>query len=66
MKPAWPFIKPVDTKRLNIPDYHTIIERPMDLNTIDKRLKSTYYTGSTECLHVSYITVLNFFFCYLG
>uniref|UniRef100_A0A0K0ET63 Bromo domain-containing protein n=1 Tax=Strongyloides stercoralis TaxID=6248 RepID=A0A0K0ET63_STRER len=51
MKTAWPFVKPVDTKKLNIPDYHTIIERPMDFNTIDKRLKSTYYTGSTECLH---------------
>uniref|UniRef100_A0A0N5B6V7 Bromo domain-containing protein n=1 Tax=Strongyloides papillosus TaxID=174720 RepID=A0A0N5B6V7_STREA len=51
MKSAWPFVRPVDTKRLNIPDYHTIIDRPMDFNTIDKRLKSVYYVGSTECLH---------------
>lgn len=31
---AGPFIEPVDTIKLNLPDYLTIIRRPMDLGTV--------------------------------
>ncbi len=40
---AWPFLTPVDTVKLNIPDYFMIIKRPMDLGTIKKRLDNNYY-----------------------
>ncbi|XP_011150873.1 homeotic protein female sterile isoform X5 [Harpegnathos saltator] len=47
---AWPFQQPVDAKKLNLPDYHKIIERPMDLGTIKKRLENTYYWSGKECI----------------
>ena len=31
---AWPFYKPVDADLLGLHDYHEIIKRPMDLQTI--------------------------------
>uniref|UniRef100_A0AC35U1C7 Bromo domain-containing protein n=1 Tax=Rhabditophanes sp. KR3021 TaxID=114890 RepID=A0AC35U1C7_9BILA len=49
-KSAWPFLKPVDTVKLNIPDYHTMIVKPMDLMTIEKRLKNKYYYSAEECM----------------
>ncbi|OQR81493.1 phosphatidylserine synthase, partial [Thraustotheca clavata] len=36
---AWPFLEPVDPVKLNIPTYFQIIERPMDLGTINTRLQ---------------------------
>ena len=30
---AWPFYSPVDTKKLGLHDYFTIIKEPMDLGT---------------------------------
>lgn len=47
---AWPFQQPVDTKKLNLPDYHNIIRQPMDLGTIKKRLENNYYWSAKECL----------------
>lgn len=47
---SWPFQNPVDTIKLNIPDYHTIIKYPMDLGTIKKRLENNYYWEAKECL----------------
>ena len=35
---ARPFLKPVDTELLNIPDYLEIIQKPMDFGTIKKKL----------------------------
>ncbi|CAD5229514.1 unnamed protein product [Bursaphelenchus okinawaensis] len=49
-KHAWPFLKPVDAVKLNIPDYHKVIKRPMDLGTIEKRLKNCYYYTAEECV----------------
>jgi hypothetical protein len=49
-KHAWPFLKPVDAIKLNIPDYHKIIKRPMDLTTIEKRLLNVYYYSADDCL----------------
>ncbi|XP_041974160.1 bromodomain-containing protein 3-like isoform X2 [Aricia agestis] len=47
---AWPFHQPVDAKKLNLPDYHKIIKKPMDLGTIKKRLESNYYYSAQECI----------------
>ncbi|XP_053697067.1 homeotic protein female sterile-like isoform X2 [Sabethes cyaneus] len=47
---SWPFQQPVDTKKLNLPDYHKIIKQPMDLGTIKKRLENNYYWTSKECI----------------
>lgn len=66
-KHSWPFLKPVDAIKLNIPvnlfkyyidinkiqDYHKVIKRPMDLGTIEKRLKNMYYYSAKECMKVS-------------
>ncbi|XP_063912894.1 bromodomain-containing protein 3-like isoform X4 [Zophobas morio] len=47
---AWPFRQPVDAKKLNLPDYHQIIQTPMDLGTIKKRLDNNYYWSGKECI----------------
>ncbi|CAH4016738.1 unnamed protein product [Pieris brassicae] len=47
---AWPFHQPVDAKKLNLPDYHKIIKKPMDLGTVKKRLESNYYYSAQECI----------------
>lgn len=47
---AWPFYQPVDSIKLNIPDYHKIIKHPMDLGTIKKRLENNYYFSAKECI----------------
>jgi E1A/CREB-binding protein len=43
------FASPVDPVAFNIPDYPTIVKRPMDLGTVRKRLDSGYYRDTTEC-----------------
>ncbi|CAF0868296.1 unnamed protein product [Adineta steineri] len=59
---SWPFQKPVNPVRLNLPNYTNIVRYPMDLSTIKKRLETNYYYSSKEC-----ITDLNLMFtnCYL-
>ncbi|KAJ5138780.1 Bromodomain [Penicillium bovifimosum] len=37
--------EPVDAVKLNIPQYHTIITQPMDLGTMEKKLKNNEYTS---------------------
>uniref|UniRef100_A0A0N5AWY7 Bromo domain-containing protein n=1 Tax=Syphacia muris TaxID=451379 RepID=A0A0N5AWY7_9BILA len=49
-KHAWPFMKPVDAARLGLPDYHKVIKRPMDMTTIEKRLKNCYYFSAKDCM----------------
>ncbi|KAF7638864.1 hypothetical protein Mgra_00001673 [Meloidogyne graminicola] len=49
-KHAWPFLRPVDSIKLGIQDYHKVIKRPMDLGTIEKRLKNMYYYSAQECM----------------
>jgi len=44
-KDAYMFLEPVNWKALNIPDYPTIIKRPMDLGTVSKRLESGQYSS---------------------
>ncbi|MFH4979228.1 hypothetical protein AB6A40_005937 [Gnathostoma spinigerum] len=57
-KHAWPFTKPVDAARLNLPDYHKVIKRPMDMNTIEKRLRNCYYNSAKDCMK-DIMTVFN-------
>nr|XP_056700723.1 bromodomain testis-specific protein [Euleptes europaea] len=47
---SWPFHQPVDAAGLKLPDYYKIITKPMDLNTIQKRLEHSYYTCAAECI----------------
>ncbi|XP_072505172.1 bromodomain testis-specific protein isoform X2 [Notamacropus eugenii] len=47
---SWPFQQPVDAAKLNLPDYYSIIKRPMDLSTIKKRLEHKYYVKASECI----------------
>lgn len=47
---SYHFRNPVDAINLGVPDYHTIVKRPMDLNTIKKRLQNNYYWEAEEAL----------------
>jgi len=42
-KDAGPFLQPVDPVKLNIPRYFDIVERPMDISTIEKKLNAGQY-----------------------
>lgn len=42
-KSSMPFLRPVDPIALNIPSYPEIIKQPMDLSTLDAKLKSGQY-----------------------
>ena len=45
---SYPFLAPVDAVALNIPDYYKLIKHPMDLGTIDQKLKDQQYTTADE------------------
>ncbi|KAL1864970.1 transcription initiation at TATA-containing promoter protein [Paecilomyces lecythidis] len=45
---AAPFYFPVDPVALNIPTYHNIIKRPMDLSTVAAKLKAGQYENAKE------------------
>jgi len=47
---SWPFTVPVDTVKFNLPDYFKIVEYPMDLGTVRKRLENNYYWCARECM----------------
>lgn len=38
------FIHPVDVEGLGLHDYHTVIEKPMDMTTVQRQLKQGHYT----------------------
>lgn len=45
---AGPFLEPVDPVKLNIPNYFTIINNPMDLGTIQEKLKKNEYENCNQ------------------
>ncbi|KZF19919.1 Bromodomain-containing protein, partial [Xylona heveae TC161] len=45
---AFPFYQPVDPVALNIPHYHKIIKKPMDLGTVSSKLKGGQYENAKE------------------
>ncbi|NXW29228.1 BRDT protein, partial [Phaetusa simplex] len=59
---SWPFHQPVDAAALNLPDYYSIIKKPMDLSTIKKRLEHNYYANAAECIEDFKTMFLN---CYI-
>lgn len=42
---AAPFQKPVDVVALNIPNYHNVVTKPMDLRTMEEKLKGDQYVS---------------------
>lgn len=45
---AFAFYQPVDPVALNIPTYHSVIKKPMDLSTMQTKLKTGQYENATE------------------
>ena len=45
---GYPFYNPVDPVALNIPHYHKVIKKPMDLGTISSKLKGGQYENAKE------------------
>ncbi|KAI4163085.1 MAG: hypothetical protein LQ342_003212 [Letrouitia transgressa] len=43
-----PFAVPVDPVALNIPDYHSVIKKPMDLRTVKEKLDNGQYENAKE------------------
>jgi bromodomain-containing factor 1 len=49
-KDAVLFLNPVDPVALNIPTYFTVITKPMDISTIEKKLASNAYSNVTDAM----------------
>lgn len=45
---AEPFLRPVDHIALGIPDYPNIVKEPMDLSTVDKKLRNGMYATAQQ------------------
>eukprot|EP01134_Creolimax_fragrantissima_P005930 CFRG5930T1 len=45
---AWPFVEPVDPVALNLPDYFTVIKKPMDLSKMQKKYDNREYANAQE------------------
>ncbi|KAL3479855.1 Bromodomain-containing protein [Aspergillus californicus] len=45
---ALPFHQPVDPVALNIPTYHSIIKKPMDLSTVQSKLNTGQYENAKD------------------
>ena len=44
-KSSWPFRMPVDPVTQAVPNYFEIVKEPMDLKTIDRKIKSSTYNN---------------------
>jgi hypothetical protein len=40
-----PFLRPVDTVALNIPDYYDVIKEPMDFSTVEAKIRGNDYVS---------------------
>jgi hypothetical protein len=58
---SWPFRQPVDPVLSGAPDYLDIIKAPMDLSTIDKKLKANVYSQVTDVIHDIILMLSNCF-----
>lgn len=45
---ASPFLKAVDYVKLNVPDYPSIVKKPMDLNLVESKLNGSEYANVEE------------------
>eukprot|EP00551_Chaetoceros_affinis_P012161 CAMPEP_0203665582 /NCGR_PEP_ID=MMETSP0090-20130426/2783_1 /ASSEMBLY_ACC=CAM_ASM_001088 /TAXON_ID=426623 /ORGANISM="Chaetoceros affinis, Strain CCMP159" /LENGTH=443 /DNA_ID=CAMNT_0050529191 /DNA_START=1 /DNA_END=1335 /DNA_ORIENTATION=+ len=54
---AWPFREPVDTTEVT--DYLNVIKDPIDLSTIEKRIRKGDWYKSKEMLHVDMLRMVN-------
>ena len=54
---AWPFREPVDTTA--VPDYLDVIKEPIDLSTIDKRIRQENYYRSKQMLFADLMLMVN-------
>lgn len=61
LKDAGPFIHPVDIVKLNIPFYYNYITRPMDLNTIEKKITVNAYENPDQLVEDFNLMVENCF-----
>ncbi len=58
---AWPFKAPVDPSAAGAPDYEKIIKTPMDLSTVDKKLKTNMYHSPREFIQDVMLMLSNCF-----
>lgn len=49
-KDARPFSMPVDAEKLNVPTYYEVVENPMDLQTMEKKLHNSEYKSPKSVL----------------
>lgn len=56
---AWPFNAPVDPVALKLPDYHDVVQTPMDLSTVQERLQAKTYTHAKEFVRDVMLTFEN-------
>ncbi|KAH0170378.1 Bromodomain-containing protein, partial [Aureobasidium melanogenum] len=61
VKSAFWFTKPVDWVAMNIPHYPTIIKQPMDLTTIEQKLKNDQYSSVDDLVSDFELMVTNCF-----
>jgi len=54
---AWPFREPVDTSE--VPDYLTVVKEPIDLSTIEKRIRKGDYYKSKPMLFRDLMLMVN-------
>ncbi|XP_050367760.1 transcription factor GTE1-like [Argentina anserina] len=45
---SWPFMTPVDVQKLGLHDYHQVIEKPMDLGTVQRKMEAGGYKSVRE------------------
>ena len=57
-KCAWPFPSPVDAEAMGIPEYLEIVKEPMDLSTVEEKLREGRYETPAH-FHADIIKILN-------